>query len=237
MDMHSVWSCIMSCRSFKSIFSMCLVWIKFMFCDFLIKLQANIALHFLTIDSEYIAICLVYLSDIHISLNRSFFCLLIYNNNPSSATHFSETIKLDITGESFAQQTIYMKCWILISLKKNVNISSAAVVIGTVRDNIDYFVFIPYTTFQVTPLRWWFLRESFAQCITLHGLKYHIYSKYWSASTPFDTWPKVWPSPFHYIFVCLKTAVCMANCADSTNCDVWSWFTLFVQACLSQYLV
>ena len=129
--------------------------------NFFIKLQANIALDFLTIDSEYIAICLVYLSDIHISLNRSFFCLLIYNNNPSSATHFSETIKLDITGESFAQQTIYMKCWILISLKKNVNISSAAVVIGTVRDNIDYFVFIPYTTFQVTPLRWWFLRESF----------------------------------------------------------------------------
>ena len=51
--------------------------------------------------------------------------------------------------------------------------------------------------------------------------------------------PKFWTSSFYYKSKCLKTAGCVANSVDNDQSSVASdlgLFTLFNQACVSQYL-
>ena len=59
---------------------------------------------------------------------------LLADNNLKLILYFSEKLRLDISCELSARQTIHMKCQFLFSLKKKFKVSSAVVVINALRD-------------------------------------------------------------------------------------------------------
>ena len=76
-------------------------------------------------------------------------------------------------------------------------------------------------------------------------INYCIYPKYWDILPTYHTCLKIWNSLFYYLLMCLKHT-CLKYCcmygkqcrpwSGPTFCGIWSGFTLFAKACLSQYL-
>ena len=73
-------------------------------------------------------------------------------------------------------------------------------------------------------------------CCTFY---YHIYPKYWYTLPCYYSCPKVWPSPFCYLQMCLNYCYMyekhLRPWSDTTFCSFWSGSMLFAQASLSQY--
>ena len=64
--------------------------------------------------------------------------------------------------------------------------------------------------------------------------------KYWTPLSTDHTCPKVWNSPFYYLLMCLKyCCIYGKQCrpwSEAGFCGIWSGFTLFAEACLSEQI-